>query len=71
MIEDIRKSKENYNHFIRDCLKQLKSSKICYVYNKEQLEEVKKRYSGEILVEDNECGYTIKIKRSRNEGKNI
>lgn len=63
MIDDIRKSRENYNHFIRECLKDLKTSRFCYVYNKEQLKEVLERFKGELVIEQNECGYTIKTKR--------
>lgn len=63
MIDDIKKSKENYNHFIKECIKDLKRSRYCYVYNQEQLNEVLKRYEGETIVEKNDCGYTIKVKR--------
>lgn len=63
MIDDIKKSKETYNHFIKECIKDLKRSRYCYVYNQEQLNEVLKRYEGETIVEENECGYTIKVKR--------
>jgi phosphoribosylaminoimidazole carboxylase (NCAIR synthetase) len=63
MIDDIKKSKETYNHFIKECIKDLKTSKYCYVYNKEQLNEVLKRFDKNTIVEENECGYTIKVKR--------
>ena len=63
MIEDIKKSKENYNHFIKECIKQLKTSRYCYVYNKAQLDEVLERFDKDVIVETNECGYTIKVKR--------
>jgi phosphoribosylaminoimidazole carboxylase (NCAIR synthetase) len=60
MIEDIKKSKETYNHFIKECIKQLKTSRYCYVYNKDQLNEILERFGEELIVEENECGYTIK-----------
>lgn len=65
MIEDIKKSKENYNHFIKECISQLKTTKYCYVYNKEQLDEVLERINQDVIVEENECGFTIKIKRGK------
>ena len=63
MIDDIKKSKETYNHFIKECIKQLKTSRYCYVYNKAQLDEVLERFDKDTIVEPNECGYTIKVKR--------
>lgn len=65
MIEDIKKTKDDYNNFIIDCLHQLKSSRVCYVYKKEQIEEIIKRFKGEVTIEDNACGYTIRVKRER------
>lgn len=69
MIEDIKENEDLYNHFVKECIRDLKSQKLCYVYNREQLEEVRKRYKGETIVEENECGYTIKIKRNRRDEK--
>lgn len=63
MIEDIKKSKETYNHFIKECIKDLKKNRFCYVYNKVQLQEILERFEEETIVEENECGYTIKVKR--------
>ena len=63
MIDDIKKSKEVYNHFIKECIKELKKNRHCYVYNQAQLNEVLERFEGETIVEENECGYTIKVKR--------
>ena len=63
MIEDIKKNEDLYNHFVKECIRDLKSQKFCYVYSKEQLDEVRRRFKGETIVEENECGYTIKIKR--------
>ena len=57
--------KENYTHFIKECIRQLKKEHCCYVYSQEQINEVVKRFDGEVLVGKNECGYTLKTKRDR------
>lgn len=59
------KRENTYTHFIKDSIRDLKVSGHCYVYNKEQVDEVLKKINKSTIVETNECGYTIKIKRDR------
>lgn len=49
--------------FLKYCLKQLNSDNFCYVYTKEQAEEVLKNCNKKVICEPNECGYTIKVVR--------
>jgi len=60
---------ENYNHFIKECIRDLKATGHCYVYNKDQINEILNKLNQDIIIEDNECGYTLKIKKDRR-GKN-
>ena len=65
MEEDKAKRENDYTHFIKESIKDLKISGHCYVYNKAQIDEILKRINKDVIVETNECGYTIKIKRDR------
>ena len=49
--------------FLKECLKQLKEYNFCYVYTKEQVDEVLKNIDKEVRVVPNECGFTINIMR--------
>lgn len=57
------KREENYNHFIKECVRDLKTIGHCYVYSKAQMNEVLEKFKDKVIVESNECGYTIKKDR--------
>lgn len=65
MEEETAKRENTYTHFIKDSVRDLKVNGHCYVYNKAQVDEVLKKIDKETIVEINECGYTIKIKKDR------
>ena len=56
-----------FNAFISSCIQELKKERICYVYNEEQIDIIKKaiqkRYNKKIICIPNECGYTLKLKK--------
>ena len=65
MEDEIERSRRNYNHFIKECIQDLKNNKLCYVYKQEQIQEIRQKFKEELIVEKNECGYTIKVKRGK------
>lgn len=60
-------SDNHFNSFISSCIQELKKERICYVYTEEQVEVIKKaifkKLKKNIKVEQNECGYTLKLKK--------
>ena len=58
---------DDYNVFIRQCAKQLLEDKICYCYNEEHIRDITdrmlKKYNLKIDIAENECGYTLSIKK--------
>ena len=60
---------DDYNVFIRDCVRQLKETRFCYCYNLQQVEDItkkyKKRYKDSVHIEKNECGYTLCVLRRK------
>lgn len=60
-------SDNHFNSFISNSVQELKKEKICYVYTMEQVEVIKKaifkKYKRHIKVEQNECGYTLRLKK--------
>ena len=57
------KSYDDFNTLIKECIKQLKESRICYCYTLEQVEEIQNKFSKELHIQKNECGYTLSIGR--------
>lgn len=62
-----------FNSFISSCVQQLKKGDPCYVYTQEHIEIIKKamlkKTKKDIIVEQNECGYTLKIKKEVNKNE--
>lgn len=60
-------SDNHFNSFISNSVQELKKFKICYVYTIEQVEIIKKaifkKLKRNVIVEQNECGYTLKLKK--------
>ena len=54
---------DDFNVFIRDCVRQLKESRICYCYTLEQVEKIQNRIKKELHITKNDCGYTLSISR--------
>lgn len=52
-----------YSSFIKDAIRNLKANGICYVYNKQQVEEIIKYINAPITYIENECGFTLSIPR--------
>ena len=52
-----QKSEQDYFIcFVKSAVLDLKENGVCYVYNKKQLEEVKKRINKNIKVKEVDCG---------------
>lgn len=52
-----------YASFIKNAIKELKTCGMCYVYHRNQIEEIKKYTNFPIRVEQNECGFTLSVPR--------
>lgn len=52
-----------YSSFIKDAIRNLKINGICYVYHKEQVDEIIKYVNAPVTAIPNECGYTLSIPR--------
>ena len=62
MKEEIT-SCDYYSMFIKCAVRDLKANGICYVFNKEQADEIKKYIKVPINVNPNDCGFTLSIER--------
>ncbi len=71
MEEETAKRENNYTHFIKESIRDLKTTGHCYVYNMDQVDEIIGRINKETIVETNECGYTIKIKKDRRDKNDL
>ncbi len=54
-----------YSTFIKSAIKDLKTNGICYVFHKYQVDEILKYMKNEVIVKDNDCGYTLNIPRNK------
>ena len=67
MNEDDLKGQGYYRNFIKNALHELKVKGVCYVYNKEQILEIKKNVKKEIMIEETTFGiskaYIITLKK--------
>ena len=61
MIEE-KEKKDYFYSFLRTVETDLKNNKTAYVFNKEQLETIKKKYNIRIVREDETCIY-IRLKK--------
>lgn len=57
------KPNNDFNTFIKQCIKQLKENRICYCYTLEQVEAIQNKYKSELHIQKNECGYTLSVRR--------
>ena len=51
-----------FTPFIKKTITELKSGEFCYVFNKAQVEEIKKEVPN-VSVSKNECGYTLILEK--------
>lgn len=54
-----------YSTFIKSAVTQLKNDGLCYVFYKDQVDEILKYVQMPIAVKKNECGYTLNIPRNK------
>jgi hypothetical protein len=64
MKEDLS-SCDYYSTFIKSAIKELKTNGICYVFHKYQVDEILKYMKADVVVKDNDCGYTLNIPRNK------
>ena len=66
-MKDEIKGQMYFKSFIKNSLTDLRNNKMCYAYNKEQLEEIKKRVKEDITIKEVEFGiskaYIIRLKK--------
>lgn len=68
MDKDLKEDLANcdyYSMFIKKSIKELKTNGLCYVFSKEQVDEISKYIKINLIVEKNECGFTLKINRNK------
>jgi ribosome maturation protein Sdo1 len=54
-----------YSMFIKRAMSDLKFDGVCYVFNKEQVNEIVNYMKTKVDVEENECGFTLRIPRNK------
>ena len=66
-MKDETKGQMYFRSFIKNSLTDLRNNQMCYAYNKEQLEEIKKRVKEDITIKEVEFGiskaYIIRLKK--------
>lgn len=65
---------DDYNVFIRQCVRQLLEDRVCYCYSEEHIEDIRermlKKYNLKIHSIKNDCGYTLSIRRNYEKERN-
>ena len=51
-----------FTPFIKKTITELKQYGLCYVFTKQHIEEIKKKFPN-VTVSENECGYTLEMKK--------
>ena len=49
---------DDFNVFIRQSVRQLKTDRLCYCYTLEQVKAIQNKCKGDIHIQKNLCGYT-------------
>lgn len=52
-----------YSTFIKSAIRDLKANGICYVFYDYQVKEILKYIKTEVVVRNNDCGFTLNIPR--------
>lgn len=61
-MEEESEKRDYFNTFLKTVETDLKHNKLTYVFNKEQLDAIKKKFNIRIVREDDTCIY-IKLKK--------
>ena len=61
-MEEESEKRDYFNAFLKTVETDLKHNKLAYVFNKEQLDAIKKKFNIRIVREDDTCIY-IKLKK--------
>lgn len=64
LSEDLAKQ-DYYSMFIKRAISDLKFDGVCYVFNKEQVNEIVNYMKVKVDVQENECGFTLRIPRNK------
>ena len=67
----IGKKCDYFNQFVKFAISDLKNNGVCYAYHIDQVKEIKKIIKDNIIVEETEYGFTLRMPRkNRKETKN-
>ena len=56
---------DDFNVFIRQSVRQLKTDRLCYCYTLEQVKAIQNKCKCDIHIQKNLCGYTLTIPRKK------
>lgn len=67
MIEDDYNGKkcDYFNQFVKFAITDLKTNGVCYAYHKDQVELIRKRINEDLIIEEKDFGYIIRLKKKK------